>query len=355
MIRGAACLLLACAATLAAQAPSLNPTVTLLPQAAGPVPSDCDTAAMPQIAQPVPPLPTVPRPMPAAPQPVEVAAAPAGLPSVLREAHAAAVARDRASFDAALARAKAMEAGAAAERDVIAVLDDVQRLWNYQFTTPAGAFFDASVQDGSLLTMLRRYPGYDRAIEAQTITDASGTRYYPVRESIVFLLDVAGERLQRTGVRVDRIAEAPPRRAPAPAPAPVVERTQPRAPQPRAQQQAKAQPQPQPRTAPTTTRGRSRPRSTPQPAVAAPADEPALSIPTGVVSTDPAPVDLVPPTTTTAVLETMEPIAPDMAIEIGTTTAEEAAPASRGRSLIMPLVLILIGVGVLIVLFRASS
>lgn len=342
-----ACTMMMSGAAVFAQAP-LNPTVTVLPQATMPIPPECEGALPPLTVREVPLPPVEPPPATV----IEMPPAPAGdARSNLRDAHAAAVANDRASFEAALTRARSLGTASAADRDVIAVFEDVRRLWEYQFSTPTGSFFDATVQDGSLLKMLSRYPGYEQAIQRQTIVDANGTRFYPTRESIEFLLGIAGERLGRTGVR--------------PAPQPTVERQPGPAPAP-VPRVAESKPEPQPRPAPSSqaTRGRSRPRPTvakpqpePQPAPIEIAEEPPM--PPGVVTTPSTSteVDLMPvTTTTTAVVETMEPIEPPPAT---TTTAaepqrQEEAPG-RSRGIIMPLVLILIGIGVLIVLFRASS
>ncbi|MGZ8868025.1 MAG: hypothetical protein ACXW2P_06750, partial [Thermoanaerobaculia bacterium] len=217
------------ALALSAQTPPLNPTVTVLIEPAGPVPPGCVDGEVPRVAQ-QPPAPVPPRPQPAPPRSEPAApqrvATTGDVRSNLRDAHAAATGRDRAAFDASVAAAKAMSPGAsAADRPMAAgvldVYEDMARLWDYQFNTPTGSFFDESVQGGSLLGSLKGYPGYEAFIEPNTIRDANGARYYPTRESMDFLIRVAGERLTRGGAAPTRVAETTRVEAPKPAKVPV--------------------------------------------------------------------------------------------------------------------------------------
>ncbi|HUP50379.1 MAG TPA: hypothetical protein VNA04_16510 [Thermoanaerobaculia bacterium] len=356
---GLAVMMVFSAAALLAQSPRLNPTVTVLPQATAPVPPECDEVTAPQ---------PVPRPRvaeispPQRQPPPEPAAAPRpDLRSQLRDAHAAALGRDRDAFQAALAGAKSMLAAAppGAERnaaaDAIAAFDDLAALWDYQFSTPTGAFFDAGAGDGALLRSLTRYRGYEEFIRRQAIVDANGVRYYPTRESSEFLLGIAGERLTRAGVPAGRQVEAPPRTT-VPAP-PAAERVQPPAP---------AQPPP---ATPRVTQERprttapSKPRRTTAARPTAPAPQPSPAtataagleppLPPGIVSTPPV---ITPPVTETSPAPDTAGFDPMITETAAPEEAEETVPRrARGRSIILPIVLILIGFGVLIVLFRASA
>ena len=377
----------------AATAQTLNPTVTLLPEPAGTVPPECvDPSARPVQRAEVEPDPQSPRPLPAPQATVVVAPATAvehrDVRSALRSAHDAAAARDRAGYDAALAAAKAMVPAGGADRelanDVLAVFADVTRLWDYQLVAPIGSFFDSSVQGGSLLRTLTAYRGYEEFVRRQIIVDANGTRFYPTRESIDFLLGLIANRLGGGGASVARRSE--PRRG-----------EQPRSEQPRSQREQAESPAPQPRVTvgvpqqparreevrtpspipgkttsaqrtttsprrqrtqqPSARRPASTPAAAPEPSPVTPSEEPPL--PPGVVATpvDTAvPTDTATATTTVAdqVIDTAVTTEPSLATD---TAAAETAPAPQPqrRSIILPIVLILIGVGVLIVLFRASS
>lgn len=367
------------------QSSALNPTVSVLPQATAPVPPECiDTASQPiQRAQ----IDDRPAPPPARPVDAAVPAT-SDLRSALAEAHAAAIARDRERFVAAHTRARrlvtTMPAGRerTAAAEALAALDDVARLWDYQFNTPAGSFFDETVQDGSLVKALAKYPGYEEFIWRHTIV-ANGTRYYPTRESMDFVMRVASERLTRIGIPVERQAAGQTPRA-------VARRNEPpRTPEPAQPSTTTARRDPAPapatRRAGTATRTTSRaattrttkpvepqrraarrPASPPASEGTAPDEEPPL--PSGVVSSTPPPshtAAAATQTTTTAETatagtDTVATSATETAIT-ETTPEGEPAPAAaarppdRRRNIILPLVLILIGVGVLIVLFRASS
>ena len=385
-------LLLLSAVALSAQPQPLNPTVTLLPEPTAPVPPECDDAATPpprlEVERIPPPQLEIPPPMPAPPPSTD-------LRSQLRALHAAVAARDRATFDATLAQTKGMLATyppggeRSAATEAVAVFDEIERLWDYQFRSPTGSFFSETAEGGALLRTLKKYPGYEEAVRREVIADASGARFYPTSESMDFLLNVAGQRVGRVGVSVEQRAIMP--RTPAP-------ETRVEAPQPPpATTQATRRSSGAPAASPakprrrTTARPADRAKSTPvqsTPAQSTPAQStPAqstpsspspstspttqpdadldadLPLPAGVVSDPAVAVD---PATTTDVepaTATDTPLAPpDQTL---TTTAVEQAPVvspdeaettrPARRSIILPLVLILIGVGVLILLFRASS
>ena len=391
-------LLLLSAVALSAQPQALNPTVTLLPEPTAPVPPECDDSATPpprlEVERIPPPELEIPPPMPAPPPSTN-------LRSQLRALHAAVAARDRATFDTTLAQTKQMLATyppggeRSAATEAVAVFDEIARLWDYQFRSPTGSFFDESAEGGALLRTLKQYPGYEEAVRREVIADASGNRFYPTSESMDFLLNVAAQRVGRVGVTVEERAIMPR----TPARETRVETPQPQRPVTVAETPAKT-PSKSATTTPTRSSGApaaspakprrrtSAPRtsrapstaapatsepSTPAPATPAPSTEPSpaiatdpdadLPLPAGVVS-DPA-VAVDPATTTdvepaTATDTMLAP--PDQTL---TTTAVEQAPVASPdevettrparRSIILPLVLILIGVGVLILLFRASS
>src|SRR5258708_2116134 len=128
---------------------------------------------------------------------VAVTAAP---PSPLHEAMArvqsVAAGTDHAGFTGALGEAKRIVSAAPAggERDAaqhaLHVYDDLARLWRYSEESSTGAFFEA----GELLTMLNAYPGYDKAVAADTVIAGEHT-LYPTAESRAFLAREAARRL----------------------------------------------------------------------------------------------------------------------------------------------------------------
>ncbi len=381
----------------------LNPTVKVLDKARAPVPPECAegliTAPPRVIAQAQPPAET------------RRAAAPPSLDlkTRLRAVQVAAEQNDRDVFKAALADARSAAASypTGGERDaasdVIGVYSDLERLWDYAFTAPAGAFFDSSTD---FVSMMRRYPDYQKFISDSTL-NVGGQIVYPSRETRQFLTSEASRRLTRLGVRTPtRITEGPPRvqpqplprvvqpqPKPKPTPAPRVATTKPKtkhvttakkpshrkpatkmaratttSPQPRRSQPRptpppapvpapirKLTPTPTPKPAPTP-----QPKPTPQPPpppppapvpkvtpTTAPAPTPAPTpapapVPAPAVTT-PQPVPLPQPTTTTSATTT-------------TTTNPPAEQPSGGKmNLLLAIILIIVSIGVLIVLFRASD
>lgn len=408
-------LLVFSAFALGAQPQPLNPTVTLLPEATAPVPPECDDSATPpprlEVERLPPPPIDVPPPMPEPPPSTDLRAQ-------LRALHAAVAARDRATFDATLAQTKQMLATyprggeRSAAMEAVAVFDEIARLWDYQFRSPTGAFFGEGAEGGALLRTLKKYPGYEEAVRREVIADVSGNRFYPTSESMDFLLNVAGERIGRVGVGVEqraimprtpaqpetrvatqpqpqpqprtRVAETPTRTTPPPSStsrtpgrrsseAPAVSPAKPRpgtsapaASTPSRQQDRRATRR---STRPSTQRST---QPSTEPATTEPSIQPDIDLPApaGVVSdpADPAAESFVDPATATGISATdtaatgTTVAAPDQTL---TTTAVEQAPVVKPdqaatptpgrRSIVLPLILILIGVGVLILLFRASS
>ena len=195
-------LALAAIAPLAAQ--TLNPIVTVLSSPTSTVPEECEQGLAPSPAPRIVPeevRATVPKPTP----PTAMMPPPtASLRGVLREIQDAAERGDRDGFHDALARAHGFVDGyppggeKKAANDVLKVHDDLQSIWDYLFQSPTGAFFDASTDN--LMSIMRAYPDYQRGIADQTIVDATGTRFYPTRETRDFLVREAAARLKRMGI-----------------------------------------------------------------------------------------------------------------------------------------------------------
>lgn len=357
-------LLLASVAFLPDGAAQLNPTVKLLPRASGPVPAECEDGLSPQPAQRIQVAEVVEQPRDTT---RDLEAPPSrDLRSMLRDAQAAAEANQRDAFKAALASAKSLLAAypPGGERtgamEVISVYDDLARLWDYQFDSPAGSFFDASSAGGALLSSMSKYRGYEDSIRRQVLT-IDGTRIYPTRETREFLARDAAQRLTRLGFPTPPRTRTPepPRVTTTPAPPP---------PTPTVTRK------PSPTTAPSTRRVESRPKpprttttskpktsttrktsTTTSRRTAVPVDTPAIPPGPSVIAT--ATAAPPPPTQTTFTETTAPPPTDTFSTETtATTTTTSATPApGKGRNIILPLMLILIGIGVLIVLFRASS
>ena len=172
----------------------LNRTVIVTPGATAVVTPECEQGLASQ------PQPRVTREERTAVALVPVPAPPpsADLRGTLQAAVDAAQHRDRNTFNERLAHAKEILASypPGAERnaasEVVAVLDDVKRLWDYEFASPTGAFFDAS---SDAYRIMSRYPGYDAAVRRQVITDQNGTKFYPTAESRDLLASDAATRL----------------------------------------------------------------------------------------------------------------------------------------------------------------
>jgi hypothetical protein len=438
----------AVASSVFAQTAELNPTVKVLSRPQSPVPAECATDTNPASAQPAPQTTAV-----AEPQPVATAASvpPSNaLRASLRRLQTAADGDDYAAFKAAFDDAKRAIAAYPpggernAANDAFQVFADIGRVWDYAMASPAGSFFDGTVQGGSLLSALRRYPDYGRTIAGETV--AAGDRtLYPTSETRRFLARESERRLARMGVSVStRVAqgtqpEPPPRRV-TPAPQPVTtkpaevrtktaatSKTTPKTAQttPKTTQAAAA---PKPRktehkpsektAAQTTTPKVPAPESTPLPKpkppatppvkVAATTAAPPVAVPTPAPARPPVskPSPPSPPpaaaTTTTAapppaVATTTTAVAPAPLTSTTTTTAPATGTTSSGAlaasssttststtdtaitdtasttpdtagsgttapekqngnmNLIWAVVLILVGIGVLVILFRASD
>lgn len=342
----------------------LNPLVTRNPNPPAVTPVECEQGLAPAPAPRVnvAELPTRAEIMPAA-----VPAAPPSrtLRRTLEEAHTALVRNDRPAFDTALANARLIlrDYPPGAERthaeEALRAYDDAAFLWDTQFRSP---FFD---QNSEAYARASRYPGYAEAVRRGMFTDDADRRFYPAAESRTFLSRIAAGRLDRLGIRTTmpapptRIARAE-RATPAFVPAPSTRRRT------------------SPRRGASTTGSRTRTRKSATPAISAPAspDPPASTRPAAesaaaappaaapTPAADPAspaaegqPVDDVPePSTTESVPET-----PDTALTSSAPSlppppgAPPPAGGSKSRSVLVPALLILIGLGVLFVLFRVSK
>jgi hypothetical protein len=285
----------------------------------------------------------------------------------LQETQLALTRNDRPAFNAALARTKALLDGypTGAERrtaeEIVRLHESAARLWDAQYEAP---FFGETDPEYALV---RDLPGYAEAIRRNTLTDDRDRRFYPTAESRAFVADLAGERLQRLGIHRNTrvIREERPRASTSTS----TRRTSPRrgstsgststsTRKPAAASSAPRSPNP---TAPPTVAAAPAPAPTrPSSPVAgdvtpAPASPPVVDVATETTppSTASVPEDVPTDTMTT----TAAMIAPETVADTATTTnvLPAAPPTSAGRSVILPTILILIGLGVLIVLFRASK
>lgn len=384
-------LVLAASVTLAfvGAAWPLNPLVTRTAQPAGPVPAECEGSLAPPAAPRVnvAEIPereiVLPASTPPAPPPSR------SLREELESAHTALAGNDRPAFDRHLRAVRELVAayppGAERSRaeEVLWALQDAAVLWDTQFESP---FFDES---SDAYTRASRYAGYADAVRRSVLTDDRDRRFYPAAESRDFVTRVAAERLQRLGIR--STATPPPRVARAdrtPASTSVSTSTSTSAstsPSTSTSSSASRRVSPTPRR---TTRSSSRRSSTPSIAKsskpAAPAKSAPSSSPDPSAAASPAPAEPAPTAPSVSapgasadaaaspVAETAPPPAVDedpatpVATDSATTTSAPVAPTpeepaapgavpAERRSIIVPALLIAIGLGVLVVLFRASK
>ncbi len=370
----------------------LNSTVNVLTKPQAPIPGECEQGlapAQPRMLVAQTPLPAPPAPAPTGPPPT------LDLKTRLRSVETAAEQGDRDRFKAAMASARSAIAGYPlggerdAANDILGVYEDLERLWDYAFTSPSGAFFDATTNNGALLKMLERYPGYDRAVADATLT-VGGTTVYPTAESRAFLASEASRRLAQLGVKMpERIAQVQPP-TPLPPHAPVTttkrkpsEKIVKARPKKRETHVAEAKPHrmivhkprvkvaenraphsvphPKKSTASHVAAPAAVPPTTTEAPPPAPAASPApaqVSAPTPPAAAAPAQVP-APPTNTAAMPPAMQTAPPQTATAPATTTAPNPGAAqqkSGGRvNLLFAIILIIVGIGVLIVLLRASD
>jgi hypothetical protein len=342
----------------------LNPTVKVLPRPQMAVPPECEQGLAP--AQPRVMVTETPAPEP---QPARAAAPPSlELKTRLRNVQAAAEQGNRDAFkstveDARSAMASYPRGGERdAANDVLSVYNDLERLWDYSLSSPTGAFFDASTDTGAMLVnMMRRYPDYSKSISDSTL-NIGGQVIYPTRETRQFLIAEAARRLGRLGVRTPtRITEMPPPQvAPAPQPTRPVVRPTTKKPTPAKVAHAPRRPHTRKpvRIAQATVTPPQPRRVEPAPVAPAPTPTP---VPAPVPAPTPQPVVPTPPTVTTVPPTTTTESAIATATETPTTTTAATTTAATkpqpgGRmNLLFAVILIIIGIGVLIILFRASD
>ena len=369
---------------------ALNPLVVRSPEPRGNVPANCevsDAPATPRVAvaqDPVEPAP--PRTTRARSQ------------YDLGPLQRTIATNNRTQFDIELARAR--EAGAPTR-----VYEDVGRLWDAQFEAP---FFTEGSEPHRIAS---QYPGYEAAVREQIFTDASGRKFYPAAESRAFVARQTGVNLPASTRSQTRSTPQQSSSTRATTQQPSTRTTTTQQPSTRATTQpsnrATQQPStrsttrsttrkspPPPRT-PATSQPQSKPpvaRREPAPPRRSPdpsaAQKPAATVPAPVVppvehtsstTAPPAagslPVEPVATTTTSAPPETettaTETTATDTATadtsvtDTATTTVADTtttttsttttgAAAPRSRSIILPAILILIGLGVLFLLFKAK-
>lgn len=289
----------------------------------------------------------------------------------LEAVQTALVQNDRPSFDLHLANAKGLLKNypTGAERnlaqDVVGVFDDAARVWDAQFESP----FFAPGTDA--YARASRYPGYEDAVRRQLLMDDADHRFYPAAESRDFLARISAQRLGPLGIRATQTAARTTREAtPRPQPSNVtttttVARNTPRRTTPRRTRSVA-------RHAATSAASHSPERAAPAPAAAAPAPaapppaSPSVSTPVPSAVSTALPASEVPPAPATSAPAGYNPSTTDTApqtIPASTTSASDTTasqattnaiqPPER-RSVVIPALLILIGLGVLIVLFRAS-
>jgi hypothetical protein len=414
----------------------LNPTVKVMSAPVTPVPAECVEGAAPQ-AQPRIEVAQLPE----ASKRKATAAPPSGsLRGLLQDVQNAADRSDRAAFRDALAHTKGMlttyptggERTAATE--VIGIYDDLDRISTFQLETTTGAFFDASTVPAEIM---RKYPGFERAVADQVLVDARGHRFYPTVETREFLLRETAQRLSRLGVSVPLRAARVPRILPrtstqqaaakpaaattkqvaaAEKPAAGIKPAEPRHAHAKPRRRAKAHvvagatehKKPAARTeiagaeakkpvvvaqaeAPKTVAPRSEPKVAP-PVEAAKAAAPSTSthetkpaeapntaalpasssaaqspmaLPSGASSPgtasssplagSPTATDTTASAPVSATATTTSPTETTASAASTDTTATVAQEQKQGKSVILPTILIVVGIGVLIVLFRASS
>jgi len=99
------------------------------------------------------------------------------------------------------------------------VYRDIDAVWSYAQSSPTGAFFD---DKSELMSIVRKYPGYAKAIADATLT-AGGRTLYPTRETRLFLAKQSRAAVPAAGTPASRRPPvvAPPPAAEKPKPVPV--------------------------------------------------------------------------------------------------------------------------------------
>jgi len=391
----------AAAFSLSAQTSALNPTVKVLARPQSPVPAECAT----DLSTTAPAI---------EPEPQELATAsipPSNdLRASMRRLQVAAEGDDYATFKAALAEARRAAAShppggeRSAANEALQVFTDIGRVWDYAMASAAGSFFDSSVQGGSLLGAMKRYPDYGRTIAGETLVVGDKT-LYPTRETRRFLARESARRLSRLGVSTParvaqgaqpeawhRVTAAPPAKTKpaqvtkakvvtpkttetkaAPKPKEITHKPSVKiataAPKPKPPHiESTPVPKPKPVTPPPAKIAATQTVPTPPPVVttttAAPTPVPVPTTTTAAVSTQPPPTTTTAApatdtTTTTATASSSTSATDTTATAVPDTAATSTTPPPEKQNgnmnLLLAVVLILVGIGVLVVLFRASD
>ncbi|HEX8251756.1 MAG TPA: hypothetical protein VF846_01315 [Thermoanaerobaculia bacterium] len=320
----------------------INPLVTRRAQPAGPAPAECAEALTPA------PLPRVDVQNIPLPQVVaaEATAPPSrSLRAALQATQTALTQNDRPEFNVSLEAARSLLRiyPTGAERrsgeELVRIYETAARLWDAQYESP---FFD---QTSPEYAALQNIAGYEEAVRRSVLVDPSGRRYYPAAESRDFLGRVAADRLGSIGI------QAPAPRSAAP--------SRPRITDPRPQSGGAATPAPVAAAPQTSTPAAANTPAAPAPTSGAVGED----LPDEPETPDTATAGVDTPTTDTPATDatTMNEPTATAGTDSGIATATDAPAApegaaqSRTRSVVLPTILILIGLGVLIVLFRASK
>jgi hypothetical protein len=365
--------------TLIGASAPLKPLVVRTANVQGGIPSDCDQSLsnVPQTARiNVAELPAT--------DVSTVALAPPSreLRAELDALQRALTRNDRPAFDEHLDNAGHLIVGyppgaeKRAGEELVRIYSDTAQIWDAQFASP---FFDETSAEYDILA---HYPGYAEAVRRGMLTDDRDRRFYPAAESRTFLTRVAAERLARIGISAPRVpvtrsaASRPPRvdtQREMAQPAPTRHRVEtPRVESvkreksvaPKRTHIARAS-APAKHTSPaltsipvpvaTTTHASPPPVTTTMPA---PMTSSSSTTAPPVTAPPPPPIDTAPDTAITATTASTS-VAPTTSSASAPTTssAPEPAPAAAAprRSMILPVILILIGLGVLVLLFRAST
>jgi hypothetical protein len=363
----------------------LNPLVTRTAQPTGPVPAGCEEGLAPA---PTPRVIVAEIPERELIVPVSMPAPPPSrsLREELDAAQRALERNDRPAFDEHLHAARGLVAsyppGGERSRaeEVVWALNDAAVLWDAQFESP---FFE---ETSDAYTRANRYAGFSEAVRRGVLTDDHDRRFYPASESREFVTRIAAERLERLGVRGSSSmprtrtirAETPaPRRHTAPsvtadsssspAPSPSPSRSRRRTTTRSSSSSSHRKSSPTHKAGKPTALAKSAPSSSPAPAAVAPSPAPAEPAPTtppvsaptssatdsATAPASPVGDDVPTPIATDSATTTAAPVTTSSSPE-PTPASSPAAPAER-RSVFIPALLILIGLGVLVVLFRASK
>jgi hypothetical protein len=292
---------------------------------------------------------------PGAGQPPPASQPPAGVPSLaaaaqpspdpgaalLAELQDSARAGDYAAFGAALDRARRQK-DAGGISGALPVYEDLNRLWTFGRTNRLGAFLTEGTAP-EMLTLLRRYDGFEAAMRPLTIRAGGGVVVYPAAEARAFLIERARDAAR--GIRPVMSSPHPSQR-----------------------------PTEQAETPPSATplHGESTSRRKPAPAAPATAPSAARAEPAASVTAPVARPQSVPPPAPAASAgkETPrpeaagEPVRGSAAPRTAASTAPPAAPAGEaaqpdseaGESarLILFVVLAIVAVGALVLIFRTT-